>query len=61
MRRAPSPPPAASGAPANALLANYTYTSALLANAIRLLADELEQSQPAQPSTAQPGFAFQSK
>ena len=31
-------------------LANYTYTSALLANAIRLLADELEQSQPAQPS-----------
>ena len=37
-------------------LANYTYTSALLANAIRLLADELEQSQPAQPSTAQPGF-----
>jgi len=38
-------------------LANYTYTSALLANAIRLLADELEQSQPAQPSTAQPGFA----
>ena len=37
-------------------LANYTYTSALLANAIRLLADELEQSQPAEPSTAQPGF-----
>ena len=31
-------------------LANYTYTSALLANAIRLLADELEQSEPAQPS-----------
>lgn len=28
-------------------LANYTYTAALLANAIRLLADELEQSQPA--------------
>ena len=31
-------------------LANYRYTAALLANAIRLLADELEQSQPAQPS-----------
>src|SRR5690606_790646 len=35
-------------------LANYTYTSALLANAIRLLADELEQSQPTQPSTPAP-------
>ena len=32
-------------------LSNYTYTAALLANAIRLLADELEELEPSTPST----------